>query len=203
MNANRIAALTGAGFVLLYIASFVITGEPPDATEDSAQEIVDFYVDNDSSVMAGTFVGAFGLVSLLFFGGYLRKLFEAAAGPGHLLPKVVQAGTIVLVAGAAFDLTVNLALAEAADDIDPVGVQTLNALWNNDFVPMAVGGLAFILASGLSILRHGALPKWLGWVAIVLAVAMATPAGFVGFLGMGVWILVVSIMQAVKEPAAA
>ena len=37
-------------------------------------------------------------------------------------------------------------------------------------MPIAIGIVVLLLSSGLSIVRYGALPKWLGWVAIVLAV---------------------------------
>ncbi len=38
--------LTGVAFLLVVIAGFTISGEPPDPADDSAREIVDFYVDN-------------------------------------------------------------------------------------------------------------------------------------------------------------
>ena len=62
----------------------------------------------------------------------------------------------------------------------------------------------FLIASGISIVRHGALPRWLGWVAIVLGVASATPAFFIAFLLAAIWILIVSVMLALRaRPATA
>ena len=202
MSSNRIGALTGAVFVVCLIASFVIGGEPP-SQDDSVQEIVDFYADqSDGAFFSGAVLAVLAITALVFFGGHMRKVFGAASGLGHVLPSVVLAGTIVMAVGAAFDTTLYLTMHEAVDDVDPLAMQTLNALWNNDFVPMAVGGIVFSLASGLAVLRYGVLPKWLGWVAIVLAVITFTP---IGFAGTGLWILVVSIMLAVRdeEPAAA
>ena len=66
-------------------------------------------------------------------------------------------------------------------------------------MPMAVGGMVFLLAAGLSIVRHGALPTWLGWAAIVIAVASITPAGFIAFLLAALWIAGVSVMLALRE----
>ena len=40
-----------------------------------------------------------------------------------------------------------------------------------------------LLATGLSIVLYGALPKWLGWIAILLGVIGLTPIGFFAFLG--------------------
>ena len=56
----------------------------------------------------------------------------------------------------------------------------------------------FLISVGLSILRTGALPRWLGWVALALVVIGFTPIGFAAFLGAGIWIVVVSVMLAVR-----
>ena len=70
--------------------------------------------------------------------------------------------------GLAVDTTILIALSEAANDIDPVAVQALQALWDNDFIPLVVGVLLFLWGTGLSVIRTGVLPKWLGWVMIGL-----------------------------------
>ena len=199
MGANRLAALTGVGFVVLLIAGGAIAGQPPNPSDDSVQEIIDFYTDNDTSIWIGTIMQILAAASLIFFGGYLRKIFEAAAGPGHMLSAVVLVGAAIVAVGGAIDATINVTLVESVDDIEPDAVQALSALWNNDFLPLGLGAFVFALASGLSILRHGALPKWLGWVAVVLAVAIMTPAGFAGIIGTALWILVVSIILALRE----
>src|ERR671916_737023 len=62
---------------------------------------------------------------------------------------------------------------------DPGAVQALSALWNNDFVPFAMGLLLFLWGFGAAIVRHGALPKWMGWVAIVAGITAVSPAFFV------------------------
>ena len=61
-------------------------------------------------------------------------------------------------------------------------MQAINAIDWDYFIPLAVGLSTFLLATGISAVRHGALPKWLGWVAIVLGIATYTPAGFFAFL---------------------
>ena len=90
------------------------------------------------------------------------------------------------------------AIAEAAEDIEPESVRTLQALWDNDFMPMAVGLVIFTLSSGIAIVRYGVLPKWLGWVAIVLAIVGITPIGFFAFLAGGLWMAIVSVMLALQ-----
>jgi hypothetical protein len=192
--------LTGVAFIVVAIVGGIIAGEPPDA-DSPVQEIVDHYTDNKDAIEVGSFVGAAAGVLLVFFGAYLRSVFSAAEGPGGILSALVLVGTAVVAVGLAIDITISIALAESVDDIEPAAVQALQALWDNDFVPLALGSLVFLISSGLSILRHGALPKWLGWVALVLAVIGFTPLGFVAFIGAGLWIAVVSVMLTVRARA--
>jgi len=201
MRTERIGALTGVAFVVVAIIAGIIGGEPPDA-DSPVQEIVDHYSDNETSIQVGAFVGAAAMVLLVFFGAYLRSVFSAAEGRGGMLSALTLVGTAIIAVGFAIDITISIALTEAVDDIEPAAVQALQALWDNDFVPIALGILVFLIATGLSILRYGALPKWLGWVALVLAVVGFTPIGFIAFLGTGIWIAIVSVMLALRAPAA-
>jgi hypothetical protein len=197
MNREWWAPLTGIAFIVVAIVGFAIGGEPPDA-DSPAQEIVDHYVDNEGSVMAGAVLGGIAASLLIFFAGYLRKVLSAAEGPGGVLSAVALVGAVILAVGAALDATLSFALAETADDIEPASVQTLQALWDNDFMPFAIGNQVFLLASGLSVVRHGALPKWLGWVAIVLGVIAVTPIGFAAFIGGAIWIAIVSVILSLR-----
>jgi hypothetical protein len=195
---QSLAPLTGAAFVVLVIVSFIVAGEPPEAS-NPVGEVVDFYVDNDSAIRIGAALTALAGVLLLFFAGYLRAVLKGGPGGDDMLPTVALIGAGVLATGAALDATILFALAEAADDIDPTAVQALQALWDNDFLPLALGGAVFILASGLSILtRATPIPRWLGWVAALLGLIGLTPIGFVGFLGSAIWIVIVSVLLALR-----
>jgi hypothetical protein len=194
--------LTGVVFVALVVAAFALLGEGQDATKKSAQEIVNHYKDNkDEQFIGGLLVGLAG-VFFLFFAGWMRKVLRAAEGPGGVLSAVAFGGAIVFVAGAAIGASIHITLADTADDLSPVAVQAINAIDWDYFIPFAVGMSAFLLATGLSAVRHGALPKWLGWIAIVIGVAAYTPAGFFAFLAGMAWILVASIVLSLRMRAA-
>jgi hypothetical protein len=201
-NKDWLAALTGVGFLVLVIVGIAVGGgEPPDPSDDPVQEIITFYEDNTDSIWIGSLLQVWAGTFLIFFGGYLRKVLRAAEGEGHMLSAVTLAGAVILALAAAIDGTINIALAEAVDSVeglDPAAVQALSLLWSNDFLPFALGAQVFLLAAGLSVVRHGALPAWLGWVAIVLGVAAVTPVGFVAFLAGALWIGVVSVMLAMR-----
>ena len=68
---------------------------------------------------------------------------------------------------------------------------------------LLAGIVVLMFASAICTLRFGALPKWLGWVALVIAIVSVTPAGFIGFLASFIWLLVVSIVLFLREGQAA
>ena len=203
MNRSRewLVPLTGVGFVLLGIVSFIVGGEPKSADEP-AGEIVEYYVDNKDSIQVAAFIGVAAILLLVFFGAYLRTVLRAAAPEEEILSLVSFLGLVVVAVGLAIDTTISIALSEAADDIDPVAVQSLQALWDNDYVPMALGVLMFLWATGLAVIRTGALPKWLGWVMLVLGVLGFTPIGFVAAIGAAILVFVLSILLSVRARSA-
>lgn len=201
-NKEWLAPLTGVAFVVVGIISFLISGEPKSA-DDPVKEIVNFYVDKKDSVQISAIAGVVAGLFLIFFGAYLRKVLRAAGGEGETLSLVSFIGLVLVALGFAIDGTILFALAEAAEDIDPVAVQSLQALWDNDFLPIMLGVLAFLWATGISVIRSGVLPKWLGWVMILLGIVGVTPIGFVAAIGSAILVLVLSILLSLRARSGA
>ena len=194
--------LTGVAFVALVIVGAVVSGEPPGA-DDPVAEIVSHYEDNKDAIQVGAALFMIGAALFVFFAGYMRNALDRAAGGRSMLPTVALVGAAILATGAAIDAMISFAIAEAAGDVDPTAVQALQALWDNDFMPLALGAALFFLATGLSVVRHGGLPTWLGWIAVLLGVVGFTPIGFVTFMAGALWILGVSALMATRERKAA
>ena len=183
---------------MIVIVSFAIGGEPPDA-EEPVQEIADHYLDDSDSIKLGAFLSAIAAVPLIFFANYLRTVFHGTRAAATIL-----VGAAIVAVGASFDATLSFAMAEAADDIEPESLHTLQALWDNDFLPFAVGLTVFDASLGVSILRTAVLPKWLGWVVVAIAViSVAGPIGFFAFPLTGLLVLVLSVWLAVIARRAA
>jgi hypothetical protein len=199
---ERLAPLTGLVFVAIVVAVFAIGGSTP-GDHDSAREVQDFYGQHHDKHMLLAFIMAISIPFLLFFVSILRYELRRAGGTGQLA-NAAFAGGVLAAAGFGILAFVHLALADAGDSVKTIGTtQALNVLDNNDFLPMAAGMGVLVLAAGLSTVRHGGLPKWLGWVGVVIGVAAFTPAGFFAFLLSGIWVLIVSILLTLGRQSAA
>ena len=193
-----LAPLLGALFVVLVIVGFIVGGEPPDKLED-AQKIVDFYADDKDRVMLGVILQGIATTLFVFFAAYLWRVLQDAHPGRSMLPTAMFGGAVIFATGIAIDGTISFTLAETADEIDPSSVQALAALWQNDFIPGAVGLQLFFLGLGLSALRTGAIPKWLGWIAILLGVIAVTPIGFAAFIGGAIFLIVLSVVLTLRS----
>jgi hypothetical protein len=200
--------VTGLGFAVLLIVSIIVSGGPKGA-DDGPAAVAQWYRDNKDAAEIGSFIGILAAGFLIFFGGYLRKVLEP--GAGTMLGVLPLIGLTIVGIGAAIDGMLMFAAAEAVDDIPAPEIQTIQAIWDNDFLPLMLGVLVFNWSVGLAVLKSGALPRWMGWAAIVFGVVgVAGPIGFFGALGAGLWVIVASIVLGMRansggtpaEPAA-
>ena len=196
---SRLAILTGVAFFALLLASFIVGGSTPD-TSDSGQSVLNFYIAHKNKETVSAFLGFYAVVFFLFFAGVLRARLQEAA-PGSALPTISFGGAIFVAFGGATFTALTIALADVPTHLGADAAQALNVLNNDFFAPLILGTCVFMIANGIATLRYGFLPKWLGWVAIIIGVAAVTPGGFVGFLAMCIWVLVVSILLYVRGGA--
>jgi hypothetical protein len=195
---ERLAPLSGLIFVAIIIGVFAIGGSTPDG-DASAQKATTFYVKHHDKQAVLAFILATALPFIVFFASGLRNDLRRAGGTGQLANAAFGGGVLVAV-GVGILATVHLALASAGAHARTIGaIPALNVLDGNDFLPAIAGLLTLMFASGLAVVRHGALPKWLGWAAIVLAIVMLTPAAFPAMLLSLLWIAIASIMLTVAR----
>jgi hypothetical protein len=196
---SRLAPLSGVVAVVLIIVSVAVSGGETPGTDDSIREIVSFYRDNDQAGPAA--ILALGALFFLVFVTTLWTALRAAEPVRRVSSTLALVGGTILVVGMAIFAGIGFTLG-SADDLGPAALQTLNALNSDMFFPLAVGNAAFLLGSGASAVQSGALPKWLGWAAVVLGVFSATPLGFFAFLLGGLWSLIVSVLLWRAQPTA-
>jgi hypothetical protein len=193
---SKWAPLSGIAFLALVIGGGLYGGEPPSQQGlKSAEELAAAYASQGDKLSIAIFVMGLGLVFLLYFGSLLKTALDTGTAETSCLSRVAFAGVIVFVAGAATDLTLGVSMVAAArEKVDPVAIEALSAYFSNDWVPFAIGVLTLMSASAISILKFGGVPKWLGWLAALIAVVgVIPPIGFFAMPAAGGWILLTSI----------
>jgi len=190
---SRLAPLTGIVFAGLLIAAFAVGGREP-GVHATGLNVLSYYKAHHSQRMASDSLTALGVVFLLFFAAALRTYLRRIEG-ARPLAALGFGGAVVLGIGFGIFGSLSWALADARNTLDPSAAQALNVLSNDFFWPFGVGVTVFGIGYGLAIARSGALPRWLGWVAFVLGIVGAAPGpGFIGFLGLLAWSLIVSAL---------
>ena len=172
---ERYAPLAGVLFLVLTIVAVIVGGETPGA-DDSLRSVIDYWNDNKDQNIAAAIIAAIGTVPFIWFAGVLRAFLAAVEGPPTRLASTAWGGALVLAGGWLAIIGFNFIAADTAGDVAPAVTQTFSVLQADFFFPLSVGAAVFLLANGLLIARTGALPSWLGWVAIVLGVQRGTSA---------------------------
>jgi hypothetical protein len=163
---ERLGAATGIVFVVLTVLALFIGGQP-----GAAPDMVQYFVDNRGRLLVQTFLAGLASIFFLWFLGSVWSYLRAAEGGTGRLSAVAFAGGILTMGLLMFSLVVSYALADRMAELAPPDTsRSFHALvaTASDLVFSPV--VAFTGASALVILRTKALPGWLGWLGIVVAV---------------------------------
>ena len=190
---SRFAPLTGVVFFVLTLVAIFTGGETPEANA-SVVKVLSYYSTHRSEVETSALLIAFAFLFLVLFAASLRSyLRRTPAAEG--LAALSLAGAVIMAVGALSVTSIEYGLAHHLRDLGPSSAQTLSFLSNELFLVVIAGGFLFALPAGLAILRGGQLPKWLGWVAVVLGIFFVIPPLiFPALFGTLLWSLIVSVM---------
>jgi hypothetical protein len=188
------APWTGIVAVVLFVIAFIISGETPDF-DASTKEVLDFYNGDQTNQVIASILLLYGAILLVFFAATLRSALRSAES----LSNLVLIGGSLMALGAVIFAGLNFTLADLANSdhlerIAPGTLQSLNALNSDFFFPLVIGTAIFLLSAALAVLNSDVLPRWMGWVALVLGILAVTPVGFFAFLASGLWIIAASVM---------
>lgn len=198
MTAKRLLPLTGIVAVGVIIAALITGGEPPD-TDAPISEVTSFYTENDDEQAIGGLLLGFGAALFLFFAFALRSALRRAEPVGGGASALSFAGAIVYAIAVSIFAGLGFTIGDSAKDIDPASLQTLHVLSMGMFPPLAVGTLVFLVGSGAAVLKTGIFPKWLAWGAIVAAIFIFTPLWFVPFIGLGLFVVISSVLLMLRS----
>jgi hypothetical protein len=206
---RRLPPASGVAGAGLLFAGMFATTKPASETSpaDSASTIAATYAANADRTRAGVWAALVGLSLFLWFLAWLRQQIRVATGREGWLDTVALGGGIVAAAGVAIFLAVKVAASNQAIGGDGPAASTLLLLeWELAGV-LAPAFAALVGATSLASIRHRLLPRftgWLGWLGIVLAVALAA-AGFLGgalVVTSILWVAAVALALTVRPPAA-
>jgi hypothetical protein len=203
---RRFDPLAGVVAVVLWIfGTFLLENTDRPEGKDSAA-FAGWVGDNDTELIAGTLVFGFGVLFFLWFLGALRVRLGEAEGGARQLTAVAFMGGI---ATSVMMLAVYLPHAQAAvdhDNMSDTAIESVVHVGDAFFGGVELFAIPLLLASGLVARSTGALPRWLAWFSLVLALVLAViPIGWLGvYLGLPLWTLITAVVlfRSGSRPAA-
>jgi hypothetical protein len=195
MTINRLLPLSGIVFVALVILAVILGGSTPGGTAPG-DEVASYYDSHQASEFINSFVlAASGLFAVLFAATLGRWLVAAQEAPRSIWHRVALAGSTLVAVSAAAVGALNFALADSPRKVSGSALQALNLLINDSWVLFnSAFGVLMVGAAGCWLTSSRA-SRWLGWVALVLGIALFIPfADFFALLATGLWIIVASVV---------
>jgi hypothetical protein len=206
-TSNLVGGICGLAAVALLFVSFPFTGETPKPGA-SADDVAEYLDRSTAQTWTGIYLNLFGLALLIVFVGRLWAILrDAEGGRGWIATTALGAALAALTVLLVGDATVVAAAFSAGrHGLDPAVVGGMYAVqWYADLVYGAVNAV-FFAATAVLVLGRGALPTWLGWLALVIAIALVATVPFgpgwtmepphvLGFL----WLVAVSILMIARR----
>jgi hypothetical protein len=215
---RRWSGIAGIVFVVLAIVSRAVQGSRPDPTKrDALSRFTAFYTDksHNTHALVAVVLGFIGLFAFSWFLGGIWSLLRQAEG-ATTVPLIV-----VVVGGAAFvslgmvfhvfaegvGVTLHFGKGYTIDKgFDPGTALLMSSLAQGAFLGSMLAVGAATAAAGVVIVRTRALPVWLAWIGIAIAVLCLPtipPLTFIAAVLLAVWTLVTSglMMRRDMRPA--
>ena len=195
MEMKRFLPLSGVAFVVLALLAVVVLGGDTPGSSAPGREVLAFYDDNQVREAIGAFVLAASVFFLVCFAVTLATTMWPADEGRPVWQIVLIAGSALTGAVLLVSAALVFALTDGAtNDASGSALQALNLTGENMWVAFNAGLGVMMLGAAGALLPRLAY-RWLGWVALVVGVALFIPfADFIGLLLTLVWILVVSVM---------
>jgi hypothetical protein len=194
--------------VALWVVAIVILEGSTDAPDERAPaaEYLQYYSDDETPLLVGGFIFMLGAVVFLWFLALLR----ARLGPAGATAAAAFAGGIaasvclLLLPGA--EMAAAISVGED-HDVGAEAAQALHSIPDMFFIGAELSLAVLVAAVGVASVRTRVLPRWFGWVSLLLAlVLLIVPIGWAGMLfAFPLWTIVVSVLLVLRpgQPAAA
>jgi hypothetical protein len=208
----RWAALGGVAYVVLFVIGVIlIYGNSPDSGSAPAKIVAWYSKSSHRDKMSiGWVVAALGVFFFLWFLSALRQVVRRLEADDGFLTGLTTIGGVIYGAMAFASLGLQVGIRTMSDDTyhHTVYPGLIHAADDASWMIHAGGAAgisAMIIAASLAGLRAGAVPKWAGWLGIVVGILGLGLIAFLPWFVVALWILVVSIGMFIRggRPAAA
>lgn len=188
---SKNAPLFAVLFVAFVVASIFITNPP--ASDASPISILHFYRTHKNQVSISAILIPPAVVFGLIWFSYLRSWLQRR-DVDHRWGTLTFAGGILFAATGGVAGGALAALGDSPEHLTLSSAQTLNYLQND--LPAILSSMAFgvmAISAGIAMLKSVVLPRWLGWVSVILGILGVLPVGdFFALPAIGVWTLIVA-----------
>jgi hypothetical protein len=177
---EQLGAAMGIVFVILQLTAQIMIqvggSEPPFYA--AAPEIVDFFTTRNSRLFGlGDYLST---LSVIPFVGWLSVLWaslrRAEGAAGWLSVAVFGSGLVTatqVVTGGGW----TLAMGRIGEGLTPELARMLFDMGNLNFANIWVSLAGMLFAAGVLSVRTGALPRWLGWAGLAIALGLVADGG--------------------------
>lgn len=186
---GRLAALGGLGFLVASLASDLVIGAFPGPGTPPAQ-LVSFYAAHHAQVgTGGLMLAASGVFFTLFGLAVWGRIRQSSASPllaGLTMIATTLAAVTTLISAGTYSVLGDIG---ALHGVAPAALQAWHIMGSDGSLADSFSTFLFLLAmAGAGILAR-ALPRWLAWTALPLAVLQLVPnqIGFLASLVFLVW----------------
>lgn len=210
MTRSRWTGLAGLLFGILFACIDMFGPSTPDTSDPHAvTQFASYWSDHDHQIKSriGTLLLTYACILFIAFSAGLRDRLRTV-DPGPLPSYVLAAGTAVGVLLAAGG-TAAFAIGLAGADISSFKVDGALAVVLDDigYVLLTTGMMAagsMAVVTGIVSRRTKVLPGWTAWIGFLLGLTAAGSifTAWLGFFGLSVWVVAVSIAMLMRGDVA-
>jgi len=194
---ERFEPLAGILAVMLFVVGVVvIEGGSPPGDDAAPPEYLSYYQDDEQRILIGGVIFQLGATFFLWFVGHLRARLAAAEGGVQRLTAIAFGGGLITTTCALLLPAADQAGALSNDEITGEAAVVFNNFGDAFFIAAEFAAAPLLVATALVVLATRVLPRWLGWVSLVVALwLLIAPIGWAALLfAMPLWIIVVSVL---------
>ncbi len=210
----RFGALGGIFLVVLQLVGQMLiqTGGQEPAFNAGSTEITDFFAArNQQLAPSGSYLSLIAMIPFLWFLGILwKRLRQSEQEPGWLSAVALVSGVLIVAVQSVSGAGWTIAFARMNGQISPEFARFQFDFGNYLFAVSWVMTASMLIAAGILSISRNALPKWTGWLGLLIALTLLIAAAswfssssllFIPITLYWLWLIIVSvILFRIKEP---